>query len=61
MVVIHRCLYPLSLVAGLADGRNVIDNRRTKTFMGGKKGGKKGKRKRRMIHELTKLFGNQFR
>lgn len=44
MFVIHGCLYRSSLLAGLADRRNLIDNRGTKTFGGGK-GGKKEKAK----------------
>jgi len=43
----------------LADRRNLIDNCGTKTCRGGKRR-KKGKQKRRMIHELAKLFGDQF-
>lgn len=60
MFVIHGCLYRSSLLAALADRRNLIDNRGTKTLWGGGGGGKKGKRKSRMIHELAKLFGDQF-
>lgn len=59
MFVIHGCLYRSSLLAGLADRRNLIDNCGTKTFGGGERR-KKGKRKSRMIHELAKLFGDQF-
>lgn len=44
MFVIHGCLYRSSLLAGLADRRNLIDNRGTKTLWGG--GGRRKKRKK---------------